>query len=63
VYLTGGGALIRGLDRVIQEEMNIPVFVADDPLSAVARGAGRILEDLDLYAPVLMHENDELPPR
>lgn len=63
VYLTGGGALIRGLDRVIQEEMNIPVFVADDPLSAVARGAGMILEDLDLYTPVLMHENDELPPR
>lgn len=63
VYLTGGGALIRQLDVLISKELGIPVFVADDPLSAVARGAGMILSDLDAYLQVLVHEHDELPPR
>jgi len=63
VYLTGGGALIRQLDVLISKELGIPVFVADEPLSAVARGAGMILSDLDAYIQVLIHEHDELPPR
>jgi rod shape-determining protein MreB len=63
VYLTGGGALIRGLDKLIAQELGIPVYVSHDPLSAVARGAGMILEDLDTYRNVLVHEHDELPPR
>lgn len=64
VYLTGGGALIRQLDVLISKELgNIPVFVAEDPLSAVARGAGMILSDLENYLQVLIHEHDELPPR
>ncbi len=63
IHLTGGGALIRNLDTLIAHELGVPVFVATDPLSAVARGAGMILEDLELYRPVLLHEHDELPPR
>jgi len=44
ITLTGGGALLRGLDRLLMEETNIPVYVADDPLSCVAIGTGRALD-------------------
>jgi rod shape-determining protein MreB len=63
VYVTGGGALIQGLDALLREELNIPVTIADDPLSAVARGAGVVLEDLPTYREVLIGEDDDLPPR
>jgi len=46
VIMAGGGALLRGLDRVIAEEINLPVRVAEDPLTAVARGTGVFLEKL-----------------
>ena len=46
IMLAGGGALIRGLDRLISEEMNLPVFVAEDPLKAVAKGTGMVLQEL-----------------
>lgn len=62
IYLTGGGALIRGLPEVLSEHVGIPVKVADDPLTAVARGAGVILENLELYKDVLIQNEDELPP-
>jgi len=45
--LTGGGALLRGIDRLISEETGLPVFAADDPLTCVARGGGRALELMD----------------
>jgi rod shape-determining protein MreB len=63
IHLTGGGALIRNLDTLIAKELGVPTTVANEPLSAVARGAGMILEDLDSYRAVLLHEHDELPPR
>ncbi|OGI84088.1 rod shape-determining protein [Candidatus Nomurabacteria bacterium RIFCSPLOWO2_01_FULL_36_10b] len=63
IFLSGGGGLIHNLDVLINRELNIPVHVAPDALSAVARGAGMILEDLELYRGVLLHEYDELPPR
>lgn len=52
IIITGGGALIRGLDKRISEETKIPVWVADDPLTTVVRGCYRLLEDLDLLAKV-----------
>jgi len=50
ICLTGGGALIRGLDQLIQHETGIPVFIAEDPLSCVAIGAGKALSHIDLLA-------------
>jgi len=47
IVLTGGGALLRDLDRLLMEETGIPVLVADDPLTCVARGGGRMLDILD----------------
>jgi len=48
IILTGGGALIRKLDKYISDIVKIPVFVADEPLLAVARGTGKALEEIDL---------------
>jgi rod shape-determining protein MreB len=47
VILTGGGALIRQLDKYLSEIIKIPVYVADEPLLCVARGTGRALEEID----------------
>jgi rod shape-determining protein MreB len=47
MVLTGGGALLQDLDKLIQEETSLPVMVANDPLTCVARGGGRILELMD----------------
>ena len=44
IVLTGGGALLRDLDRLIMEETGLPVIIAEDPLTCVARGGGRVLE-------------------
>lgn len=63
IFISGGGALLRYLDTLISQELGVPVYIALDPLSAVAVGAMRILEDLDKYRSVLIHEHDELPPR
>ena len=46
IVLTGGGALLRGFDKLLSAATNIPVYVADDPLSCVAIGTGRALEEL-----------------
>ena len=53
IVLTGGGALIRGLDDYLREETGLPVSVAEDPLSCVALGTGRAMED-PIYRGVLM---------
>ncbi len=51
IVLTGGGALLRDLDKLLQEETGLPVLVADDPLTCVAKGGGRALELLDEQGP------------
>jgi rod shape-determining protein MreB len=47
IVLTGGGALLRNIDRLLMEETGLPVVIADDPLTCVARGGGRALELMD----------------
>ncbi len=63
IALSGGGALLPGLDRLLQSVLKIPVFVVDDPLTAVARGTGIILDNIPFYKEVLIGNQDELPPR
>lgn len=54
VFLAGGGALLRGLNRLLSQETNTKVYVADDPLTCVARGTGVVIEDLDNLRNVLL---------
>jgi len=56
IILTGGGALIRQLDKYLSAIVKIPVFVADEPLLAVARGTGRALEEIDLLQELFENE-------
>jgi rod shape-determining protein MreB len=59
IVLTGGGALIKGLDLLLAEWLKVPVIVADDPLTAVARGTGVILENIELYQDMLISYDDD----
>lgn len=54
VMLTGGGALLKGLDERIKMETNLPVHVADDPLTAVVMGTGKVIDNLNDYQKVLI---------
>jgi len=58
VVLSGGGALIRGLDTMLQNVLKIPIYIAEDPLTAVARGTGVILDDFEFYKEVLLNTDD-----
>jgi len=51
IVLTGGGALLKDLDKLLMEETGLPVVVADDPLTCVARGGGRVIELMDEHGP------------
>lgn len=63
IVLTGGGSLIKGLPELIQKQIKMPVHISEDPLTAVARGTGVILENLEKYKEVLIDTQYELPPR
>ena len=56
ITLAGGGALLRGLDKLINRETGMPVYVAEYPLDCVAEGTGRILENLEKYRDLLTEE-------
>ena len=49
IVLTGGGALLRDLDRLLMEETGLPVLIAEDPLTCVARGGGGAMELMDQH--------------
>jgi rod shape-determining protein MreB and related proteins len=54
VVLSGGGALLKNLDKLLQEELKVPITVTGDPLSAVAQGAGKALEDVSVLKEVMV---------
>ena len=56
MVLTGGGALLRDLDRLLMEETGLPVVVAEDPLTCVVRGSGRALEEMDKLGTVFTND-------
>ncbi|MEA2112365.1 MAG: rod shape-determining protein [Patescibacteria group bacterium] len=61
IFITGGGAMIKQLDTLISEVVKVPVYIADDPLTSVARGTGIVLEDLLDYREVLIQDEDGIP--
>ena len=54
MILSGGGALLRNIDQRISQAIGVPCFVADDPLTCVARGAGVVLDSLDIFKQSIM---------
>ena len=63
IVLAGGGALLQGLDRRVAEATQMPVHVAEDPLTCVARGTGKVLEELTTMERTLVAETYSRPPR
>ncbi|MDP3935025.1 MAG: rod shape-determining protein [Candidatus Giovannonibacteria bacterium] len=63
ILLVGGGSLIRGLDKLLERETKMPVYLAEDPLTAVVRGTGIILEDIDSIREVFIEDDYDLPPK
>jgi rod shape-determining protein MreB len=63
IVLSGGGALLTGLDHLLESLLKIPIYVAEDPLTAVARGAGVVLDSIDDYREQLVSAANDLPPR
>ena len=54
IVLTGGGAMLRDIDKLLMEETGLPVVIADDPLTCVARGGGRVIELIDEHGPAVV---------
>ena len=63
IHIVGGGALFRGIQELLHENVKIPIHIAEDPLTAVARGTGIILENLEIYKDILIKNEEELPPK
>jgi len=62
IHLSGGGALIPGLQALLEEVLEVPVIVVPDPLRAVVRGAGIVIENLALYEDILIDKEGEFSP-
>jgi rod shape-determining protein MreB and related proteins len=62
IHISGGGALIPGLAPLLEELMQVPVFIVPDPLRAVVRGTGIVLENLESYEEILIDNEGELSP-
>ena len=58
IVLSGGGALLRGLDKRIADEVQIPVHIADEPLTCVVRGTGAVIDNLESYRDVLLDKTN-----
>ena len=63
IQLSGGGSLLRGLDTLIKKETKMPTKIIEDPMTAVVRGAGMVLEDLDRLSEVLVETEYLEPPK
>lgn len=63
LVLSGGGALLRGLDTILSSALKIPIYIAEDPLTAVARGTGVILDEFESFQEVLVNTDDTSIPR
>ncbi len=63
IVLVGGGAEMIGLAKLFEKELKLPIHMVEEPHTAVVRGAGIVLENLDLYQDLLIDNDDELPPR
>jgi len=63
IYLVGGGGLLRGLDQLVAEQTEMPVKLVEDPLTAVVRGTGMVLEDVDALSDVLVSTQYQDPPK
>jgi rod shape-determining protein MreB len=63
IVLSGGGALLTGLDHLLEGLLKIPIYVAEDPLTAVARGAGVVLDSIDDYREQLVSSESGMPSR
>jgi rod shape-determining protein MreB len=63
IFLVGGGGLLRGLVDLISEQTEMPVKSVEDPLTAVVRGTGIILEDVSALKDVLVSTQYQEPPR
>jgi len=63
IYLVGGGSLLKGLNTLIQKETKIPTKIIEDPMTAMVRGAGLVLENLDQLEEVLVETEELEPPK
>ncbi len=63
IYILGGGGLMRGMDKLIEEETKIKTVIGDDPLTAVVRGAGYALEHIDKHTEVFLETEELEPPK
>ena len=63
IVLVGGGSMLAGLKILLERELKIPIHQGEDPLTAVVRGTGIILEHFEAYKDVLIDDENQLPPR